>query len=42
MMTLLVEGKIFGYKDYDPEKKKPGGPELNKVTETYEAVCAIG
>jgi len=42
MMTLLVDGKIDGYANYDPEKKVPGGVDRNVVTETYNAVCSIG
>jgi hypothetical protein len=42
MMTLLVEGKIDGYLNYDQDKKRPGGPEGNEVTETYSSVCSFG
>jgi hypothetical protein len=42
MMTLLVEGKIDSYLNYNQDLKKPGGPEGNKVTETYNAVCSFG
>jgi uncharacterized protein YwgA len=42
MMTLLVEGKIDGYLNYDQDKKRPGGPEGNEVTETYKSVCSFG